>query len=156
MSYEYYARKATMNDVSDLAKYSCMLAKQIEQRDLCPISLQESYSRIISDESLGLIFVCVERGSSEFAGYCYASKEWSNWRNGIVLWVELFIVEDHRGNGSALKPLYERLLSAAQNESDVCAIRGYTHNPECVSNIDLPVVERKVFLLEKDLEKHEQ
>lgn len=149
----YRARKANIGDIENLAKYSRILAQEIERRELDMASLRDSYKKIIENEELGWAFVCIDDTSSSFAGYCYASREWSNWRNGFVLWIELYVLPRYRGNAAALKPLYERLLSEAKKDGQICAIRGYTHNPRAVSNIDLPVVEEVVHLLEKDLKK---
>lgn len=70
--------------------------------------LQETFDKILKDNTFGDIFVLDENG---IQGYILTAKTWSQEGGGIVCWIEeIFVKENNRGKGYGTK-LIEYVLN---------------------------------------------
>ena len=91
-------RKANPADVETIVAFNQGLAMETEDKQLNHDTLTAGVGRILSDESKGQYFVaeCDDR----VVGQIMYTTEWSDWRNGEVLWLQsVYVHADYRGRG---------------------------------------------------------
>jgi ribosomal protein S18 acetylase RimI-like enzyme len=78
---------------------------------------------LFADVNRGKYYVAEENGL--VVGSLMTTYEWSDWRNGTLLWIQsVYIIESHRGKG-IYKQLYEYIQQTVKDSSDLRGIRLY-------------------------------
>jgi GNAT superfamily N-acetyltransferase len=86
----------------------------------------EGVRAVLADPSLGQYYV----GEIDGRAVCCAliTREWSDWRNGIVWWIQsVYVVPEVRGRG-IYAGLYDHVRTLAQADDRVRGIRLYVDN----------------------------
>ena len=116
-------RKATSGDAPAIVEFQVAMARETEDleldRDVCTAGV----AAVFSEPQHGQYFV------AETAGQVIASLlityEWSDWRNGVVWWIQsVYVRPEARGQG-VYAGLYEHVKRLVQSESGVRGIRLY-------------------------------
>lgn len=124
-------RRATLDDVSVIAEYNYNLAFETENKELNMEILKKGVKNLIKDENKGVYYICEIDG--KIIGQIMYTFEWSDWRNGIFLWVQsVYVNKDYRGKG-IFKALYNHIKSICDNDEDICGIRLYVERENCVA-----------------------
>ena len=71
----------------------------------------------------------VQGGAAEVdgrsVGQLLTTYEWSDWRNGVFLWIQsVYVLPEYRGSG-AFRSLFGHLKELARADSRICGIRLY-------------------------------
>jgi GNAT superfamily N-acetyltransferase len=83
----------------------------------------EGVRGVFEEPSRGTYWVAEQDG--EISGVCLAIPEWSDWRNGTVLWIHsLYVVPEARGRG-IFKKLYEHLKEQVEESEELVGLRLY-------------------------------
>lgn len=116
-------RDADRSDAATIVDFQVAMARETEEldldRDICTLGV----AAVFADASKGRYFV------AEFDGQVIASLmitlEWSDWRNGVVWWIQsVYVKPEHRGQ-RVYAGLYEHVKSLVETMPDVRGIRLY-------------------------------
>ncbi len=116
-------RDATPADVSTIADYNSRLAEETEETRLDPTRINPGVKELLADPSKGRYWLAIS--GDQAVGQIAVSYEWSDWRNGMIWWIQsVYVHEDHRRRG-VYSSLYQHIESLAQSDSKVIGIRLY-------------------------------
>lgn len=123
---EITVRKAVLTDLDTIVEYNRALARETEDRQLDVEILTPGVRRLLNDSSKGEYFVAESEGA--VVGQIMYTREWSDWRNGDLLWLQsVYVHKDHRGLG-----VFARLLGAlkaiVESHDDVVGLRLYVEH----------------------------
>ncbi len=116
-------RDATPADAGTIADYNNRLAEETEARSLAPDLIGPGVAAFLADPSKGRYWLAVvdDRIIAQIA----VTYEWSDWRNGMIWWVQsVYVHADYRRRG-VYSSLYRHVESQARSDSDVIGIRLY-------------------------------
>lgn len=104
-------------------EYNIRLATETEDKQLHRETLWQGVLALLKDPAKGRYFVAVHEG--QVIGQLMHTREWSDWRNGDIWWLQsVYIAEPYRRKG-VFRRLYEHLWNEAQSSSDVVGVRLY-------------------------------
>ena len=116
-------RKATQADLKFVAESNAALATETEGKVLDPALLRPGVQAVLDDPSLGHYYVAEIDGQP--VGQLMTTFEWSDWRNGLFLWIQsVYVMPGHRGDG-VFRALFGHLESLAREDARICGIRLY-------------------------------
>ena len=117
-------RKANSSDSQFIVRFQLDMALETENLSLDPIVVGKGVKAVFQDNSKGSYYIAELDGT--VVGSLMTTYEWSDWRNGRVLWIQsVFVDALHRGKGIYRK-LYEHVKSLVQHdETDFRGIRLY-------------------------------
>jgi len=116
-------RPATPEDWRTLVEFNCRLAEETEATTLQPEEIEPGVRRLLDDPAKGRYFVACEGG--QIIGQVMHTREWSDWRNGDIWWLQsVYIHPEYRRRG-VFRRLFETLLAEAETDPDVVGIRLY-------------------------------
>lgn len=116
-------RDATTADADLIVRFNAALAEESEGR--CPDEkiLARGVERALARPEMCRYWLAVEDGA--VLGQTMVTYEWSDWRDGVVWWLQsVYVVPDARGRG-VFRALYQHVSSLAKNDPDVCGLRLY-------------------------------
>lgn len=125
-------RPATPRDAAVIADYNIRLAWETERLALPPATIQAGVAALLEDHTKGRYFVAetdAEPGQTaadfKVLGQLMITYEWSDWRNGMIWWIQsVYVRESARGQG-IFKALFRHVEDLARTETGVCALRLY-------------------------------
>ena len=104
-------RKATLDDLETLIKFTAEEAKEAEGIRKIPKTLEKGIKAALEDNSKSIYWVVIDENNVPF-GNVSALKEWSDWNAGYYWWIQsMYISPDFRGKG-----YIQMLLDAVQQE----------------------------------------
>ncbi len=78
---------------------------------------------MLNDPSLGRYYLAEIHG--KVVGQLMITYEWSDWRNGLFLWIQsVYVTPEYRGAG-VFRALYDSLSGLAAADPRICGIRLY-------------------------------
>ncbi len=116
-------REATPQDIPFLIDFQLKMALETENITLEISELTQGIHRLFKDPTKGRYYVITER--EQPIGCLMTTYEWSDWRNGTVLWIQSVYVETmFRGKG-VFKMMYEHIRKMTEEDADLKGIRLY-------------------------------
>lgn len=116
-------RKATREDLSAIADFQQRLAAETENMTLDRDILLKGIESMFDDPSKGIYFIAEVDG--EIVGCHSITYEWSDWRNGMVFWLQsVYVVEQHRKHG-VFKKMFENLQRMVREDKGIAGLRLY-------------------------------
>ncbi len=116
-------RKAHSSEAPQIQAFQLAMAWETEKIKLDIQTLEQGVSAVIQSPELGQYHVCVY--DQELIGVLMITKEWSDWRNGNVWWIQsVYLKPEFRGKGLFSK-MYSYVQNLAQLENNVRGIRLY-------------------------------
>jgi GNAT superfamily N-acetyltransferase len=123
MSYEI--RNATAADAESITSYNSLMAEETEGRPLDPDIIGPGVLALLEDGSKGRYWVAESDG--EVVGQIMVTYEWSDWRNGMIWWIQsVYVRPDHRRCG-VFSALYRYVESLART-NEAYGLRLYVEN----------------------------
>ena len=116
-------RKGQIKDIDVIAKYNIAMALETENKVLDNETITNGVSSIIKDKSKGQYWVM--EIDSILVGQLMVTYEWSDWRNGMMWWIQSVYVEPHYRRRGVYSSLYNNLVKMAKLDSSCCGIRLY-------------------------------
>lgn len=118
-------RQAESPDAPVIADFNLRLAEETEQLRLDPARVRAGVAAVLSDPAKGLYFVAEIDGV--IAGQVMITYEWTDWRNGLIWWLQsVYVRPEWRGRG-VFRALFDHLKQLARARPDVCSLRLYLH-----------------------------
>lgn len=116
-------RDAEPTDAGFIVAANSALAAETEGQALDPELVGPGVQAVLDDPSLGRYYIAEIDGRA--VGQLMTTFEWSDWRNGLFLWIQsVYVLPDHRGEG-VFRALFEHLSRLAQEDARICGIRLY-------------------------------
>lgn len=116
-------RDATPNDLPTLIDFQLRMALETENLTLDLVTVTRGAHQVFNDPSKGTYYVAEQNG--QVVGCLMTTFEWSEWRNGNVLWIQsVYIDEKFRGHG-VFRKLYAHVQASVNNDPGLKGIRLY-------------------------------
>ena len=116
-------RKAIKEDAELIAAFQLAMALETEQLILDPQIVDCGVRAVFDDPNRGNYYVAEING--EVIGSLLTTFEWSDWRNGTVLWIQsVYILPQYRRHG-AYRNMYRYLQEMVLNNQNLRGIRLY-------------------------------
>jgi len=116
-------RKAKMKDLEIIVKFNYNLAKETEDKELDLKTLTKGVESILTDTSKGQYYVYII--NEEVIGQIMHTYEWSDWRNGMFLWIQsVYVDAKHRRKG-IFRELYNYVKNICNEDDGIVGIRLY-------------------------------
>ena len=122
MTFNIKIRHASINDIPVLAQNNQALARETENIQLHSEILLAGISTALKREDCHY-FVAVLNG--EVVGQTMITYEWSDWRNGVMWWIQSVYVQPEYRKKGIFRSLFKHIEHLAKNHSDVKALRLY-------------------------------
>lgn len=126
MSQSITIRGATPNDWPTITDYNQLLAQETEGIRLDRATVEAGVRALLAEPARGRYFVaCLD---SRIVGQLMHTREWSDWRNGEIWWLQsVFVHPDHRQTG-IFRALYRHIEQLAQQTPGVVGLRLYVED----------------------------
>lgn len=116
-------RKASLRDLATIVDFNLRLAQETEQKQLDRDTVTQGVANLLSDPSRGEYFVAEMDGT--VVGQLMYTNEWSDWRNGNILWIQsVYVHAEYRRQG-VFRALCQHLHRYADESTDVIGLRLY-------------------------------
>lgn len=116
-------RPALLSDISLLADFQLKLAHETENIDLDRDTVIQGLQAMFDDPTKGKYFVAEYNG--EAVGCHSITFEWSDWRNGMVWWIQsVYVRESHRKFG-IFRSMFDNLTQMMDKDKSIRGIRLY-------------------------------
>ncbi len=125
-------RLGTRADAESIARYNVLLAKETEHFNLDPERTLRGVNGMFDDPSRGFYLVAID--GHAVVGQLMITYEWSDWRNGVFWWIQSVYVRKEYRAQKVFRTLYERVLTMAKEQGDVCGIRLYAEKENTVAH----------------------
>jgi GNAT superfamily N-acetyltransferase len=113
----FIIRAARSNDANTLVEFNARMALETEELELDPALLSPGVRGGLADPSKALYYVAEAGG--RVIGQLMITKEWSDWRNGEIWWVQsVYVHPDHRRRG-VFRALYAHARDQASRAGAV-------------------------------------
>jgi ribosomal protein S18 acetylase RimI-like enzyme len=116
-------REASRKDAHIIAAFQLAMASETEQLILDPDVVDKGVNAVFDDPGKGKYYVT--EMNAEVIGSLMTTYEWSDWRNGTVLWIQsVYILPQHRRKG-AYRKMYRFLQEMVYTDQNLRGIRLY-------------------------------
>ncbi len=116
-------RDARPDDLDVIVAFNAALANETESKALDLSVLRTGIRRALEDPDRLRYWVAESAGW--VVGQSAITREWSDWRNGWLWWLQsVFVHPEHRGQG-VFRVLYSRIQEEARSDPDVIGLRLY-------------------------------
>ncbi len=116
-------RKAKKADLSSIVEFQMAMALETENLNLDKTTLEKGVLATFEDSSKGFYFVCEIEG--EITASLMITFEWSDWRNGLVYWIQsVFVKREFRRMG-IYKKMYGFIKELVMQDKNIKGIRLY-------------------------------
>jgi GNAT superfamily N-acetyltransferase len=123
-------RDAVSSDRPTIVEFNRLLAVETENKVLDPAILDQGVARALAEPDYLLrywVAEIIEPHGLMLVGQTAVSREWSDWRNGWIWWIQsVYVHGDYRGQG-VFKALYRHVCDEARR-SNVVGLRLYVEN----------------------------
>ncbi len=118
-------RQARSTDQTIVVEFNRRLALETESKRLDPTVLASGVASALADPDRLCYWLAELAEPANVVGQAAISREWSDWRNGWIWWLQsVYVVESHRGRG-VFKALFRQIRDVARAERDVIGLRLY-------------------------------
>ena len=128
---ELVIRAATVDDLQAIADFNRRLADETEDTSLDRETVRQGVRALLSDRTRGAYFVACYGG--RIIGQIMHTREWSDWRNGDIWWIQsVYVHPTHRRRG-VFRSLYGHLKALAEADPGVVGLRLYVEHDNRVA-----------------------
>jgi ribosomal protein S18 acetylase RimI-like enzyme len=116
-------RNAHEDDVDTIVSFQMAMAKETENITLNEKNVWQGVVNVIHDVQKGKYYLAQD--NDVVVGSLLITKEWSDWRNRWVLWIQsVYVLPQYRGKG-VFKQMYNHIKKLAEENEEVAGIRLY-------------------------------
>ena len=116
-------RQANNTDLTSIIEFQLAMAMETEQLELHKPTVIKGVAAVFDDQSKGIYYVADVNG--QVVGSLLTTFEWSDWRNGTVLWIQSVYVRPEFRKQSIFSRLYKHIQELVVSNPDLCGIRLY-------------------------------
>jgi len=121
-----FIRAALPDDIEVISGFNCCLAKETENKTLDRTTVQNGVRRgfELGDE----VQYFVAEDESGVIGQIMLTREWSDWRNGWMIWLQSVYVSPAKRGAGVFRILFERSIEMARLRCDPVCVRLYVEH----------------------------
>ncbi len=116
-------RDANPVDAATIAAFNSAMAIETEGRPLDPELINPGVERVLGDVARGRYWVAESEGA--IVGQLMVTYEWSDWRNGMLWWIQSVYVDKRFRRQGVFTALYRHVERLARADPDCCGMRLY-------------------------------
>ena len=116
-------RQATEADAASIVEFQLAMAWETESLKLDEPTVEKGVTAVFADSSKGTYYVA--EASGKVLGSLLTTFEWSDWRNGTVLWIQSVYVRPVYRKQSIFSKLYKHIQQMVVNSNNLRGIRLY-------------------------------
>jgi ribosomal protein S18 acetylase RimI-like enzyme len=110
-------------DLEFIIRAQILMAKETEDMDLDPETVRKGVNHLFNNNSFGDYYCVTIDGKN--IGCLLTTYEWSDWRNGICLWIQsVYVLPEFRAQG-VFKLMYSELKNKVINNDQFTGLRLY-------------------------------
>jgi GNAT superfamily N-acetyltransferase len=118
-----HIQKAALTHVDVLIDFQQRLALESEGVQLSGETLRAGMNAMFTDPSKGSYYIAME--DEVIVGCHSVTFEWSDWRNGMVWWLQsVYVKESHRKKG-IFKMMYDNIITIIKGQPELIGLRLY-------------------------------
>ena len=119
-------REAKIADKKTIAAFQVAMALETENIQLDLTTVLKGADAVFEDRAKGIYYIAEDKG--EIIGSLMITFEWSDWRNGVVWWIQsVYIKPDSRRKGMFSK-MYKHIQDIVTNDGHIKGLRLYVDN----------------------------
>jgi GNAT superfamily N-acetyltransferase len=116
-------RPSIRADIKVLAEFQVRLADETENVHLHTEIVSAGMKALFDDPSKGTYYVAISH--EKIVGCFLITYEWSDWRNGMVWWLQsVYVEKTHRQQG-VFKHMYDHIKQLILNDPGIIGLRLY-------------------------------
>jgi GNAT superfamily N-acetyltransferase len=116
-------RKARLTDRDQIAQFQVEMAWETEDYKLDGNTVLKGVETVLNNERLGIYYVAVV--GNDVVGSLLTTYEWSDWRNGTVLWIQSVFVDARFRKLGIYGHLYSYIKAIVEADKSLKGIRLY-------------------------------
>ena len=116
-------REAVESDAAAIAEFQIAMALETEELSLDPAICAQGVKALFDDPAKGIYFV-VEI-DNQLVASTMITYEWSDWRNGLVWWIQSVYVKPEYRRRGIYSGLYEHIKGIVETREELRGIRLY-------------------------------
>jgi GNAT superfamily N-acetyltransferase len=121
-------REARPSDRPAIAEFNRLLALETERKVLDPAILDRGVALALAEPERLRYWVAGIDQSAQLAGQAAVSREWSDWRNGWLWWLQsVYIAAPFRGRG-IFRAIFRHIRDEAHADAEVIGLRLYVED----------------------------
>jgi GNAT superfamily N-acetyltransferase len=120
---EIKIRPGLLFDISTIADFQMKMALETENLKLDLPTVEKGVAAVFDDPAKGKYWLAEADG--EVVGCLLTVPEWSDWRNGTVLWIHSVYVKENFRKAGVYRRLYSHLKEMVETSSDLRGLRLY-------------------------------
>ncbi len=116
-------RLATINDVGSIVDFQLKMATETEGIELHEPTVLKGVTAVITDNTKGQYYVT--EINNRIVASLLTTFEWSDWRNGTILWIQsVYVLNEYRRKG-VYRNMYSHIKQLVLNNEKLNGIRLY-------------------------------
>lgn len=116
-------RTAKITDIDSIVEFQLKMANETEGIELHLPTVKNGVTAVIQDIKKGQYYVAEIEG--KVVASLLTTYEWSDWRNGTVLWIQsVFVLKEYRRKG-VYRSMYSFIKNMVLKEKNLNGIRLY-------------------------------
>lgn len=116
-------REAQPTDAEAIVRFQIEMAKETESIELDRPTVEKGVAAVFADHGKGIYYVADDNG--KVVASLLTTYEWSDWRNGTVLWVQsVYVLAEYRRKG-VFSAIYQHIKNRVLNDNSLKGIRLY-------------------------------
>lgn len=124
-------RPGLLFDIEKITEFQLKMAYETEQIKLDPEIVLKGVTAVLDEPSRGKYWVAEKSG--EVVGCLLTVPEWSDWRNGTVLWIHsVYVLQEYRKQ-SVFTKLYSHLKTMVEQDPELRGLRLYVDKTNSVA-----------------------
>jgi GNAT superfamily N-acetyltransferase len=126
MGNEISIRTGEMADADVLAQANIAMAWETERKHLDPATIAQGVRAVLANPQYGFYVIATLDG--QIAGSLMITFEWSDWRSGLIWWIQSLYVQPPYRRCGVFRKLYQFVEAQAAGRPHVCGIRLYVEH----------------------------
>lgn len=116
-------REAHTEDIDIIVSFQVNMALETENIELEPDTVHLGVKAVFNDPAKGKYYIAEKAG--KVIASLLTTYEWSDWRNGIIIWLQsVYVMPGHRGQG-VYKSMYRHIQDLVNRNKRMKGIRLY-------------------------------
>ena len=135
-----FIRAASSDDIAVISEFNCCLAKETENKTLDRTIVLNGVKRgmELGDE----VQYYVAEDDAGVIGQIMLTREWSDWRNGWMIWLQSVYVSPEKRGAGVFRMLFQRSIDMARLRCNPVCVRLYVEHE---NEIAIPAYHRLGF-----------
>lgn len=124
-------REAIYTDAEFIIHFQRSMAAETEKISLDENSATKGVNAVLKDSNKGTYIVA--ESDEKVIASLLLTNEWSDWRNGVILWIQsVYVLPEFRDRG-VFRQMYGFVKSKVESDEKIMGIRLYVDNTNIVA-----------------------